>query len=664
MPIKSVFLSSTARDLADFREKVYEAINGLDGYKCVRMEDFGARDAEAEAFCAARVGESDLLVGIVGHVYGSCPEDSDRSYTEIEYDAATKKDIPRLMFVAPDNFPVPAHLIEGTEKRKQQQAFRERVDRERIRFPFSSPDDLGARVVQAIHNWEATRQGKGIHAVVTGSRKGERVRIAVLSFQNLSRQDEDEAFSDGLTEFLISSLTSIEDLQVIERTSVLSLKEQPLTLPDMGRLLEVDYMVEGSLYKQEESCRVTAKLIKVSDQSYVWSDVVEFPWTQVFDVQQQVAEHVVEKVKSTLRPTERRSLGKAPTENAEALAAFMKGRHSLRQFNNLRKKAYFRETEKFFKRAVRLDPKYAESMAELGFLYLITWETAGDKKWLQKCKRAFEDTLDIDPENGLALSELGYLTWLEGDSDRAVELARKSVELYPDRGIPNNVLALIYLYMGFYEANETIETSAVIPADPLYIYPYTNLALALQCMARYDDALARARQARAIEPHALVAILLEGAQHYCVGDLDAAETVWREGLEVCSADVKAILEVALAWIPASQGDQAAARRVVCEHRTDPWLPGAYGPYYVSLCSLAGERDTAMEVMRQQTTYARSYRYLISDSTLRPLQTDPRFQVFLRERYEQWMRDVEQWALTLPVGPPALPDPDDLIDAWD
>ena len=152
--VKTVFLSSTGRDLHKHRDAVYQAIEDLDGYHCVRMENFGARDAEADAFCRAKVAACDLFVGIVGHVHGSCPDGSEQSYTEREYDAAVEAERPRLMFIAPEDFPLPAHLIEPDDKRKRQRAFRERVSHARIRDTFTSPDDLARRVVGAIHSWE------------------------------------------------------------------------------------------------------------------------------------------------------------------------------------------------------------------------------------------------------------------------------------------------------------------------------------------------------------------------------------------------------------------------------------------------------------------------------------------------------------------------------
>ncbi len=131
--MKTVFLSSTGRDLSAYRDAACKAVEGLDGYHCVRMEDFGARNWGADAFDRAKVGECDVFVGIVGHCYGGSPKRRKLSYTEREYKAAVAMKRPRLMFLAPEEFPVPAHWIESDAKRKRQRALRGRVSAERIR---------------------------------------------------------------------------------------------------------------------------------------------------------------------------------------------------------------------------------------------------------------------------------------------------------------------------------------------------------------------------------------------------------------------------------------------------------------------------------------------------------------------------------------------------
>jgi hypothetical protein len=158
MTHRTVFLSSPDGPLAGYREAAYRAIEGLHGYHCVRMENFGALDWKADEFCRAKVAECDLFVGILGYRYGSCPEDSEKSYSEREYEAAIAAGIPRLMFLSSDTLPAPAKDIEPDQVRDKQRAFRERICNERIPDTFTSPNDLAGRVRQALFNWE--RQAK------------------------------------------------------------------------------------------------------------------------------------------------------------------------------------------------------------------------------------------------------------------------------------------------------------------------------------------------------------------------------------------------------------------------------------------------------------------------------------------------------------------------
>jgi len=153
-PIRKVFLSSTARDLGPHREAVFAAIRGLDGFQCVRMEDFGARAWEADAFCRERVAESDIFLGLVGHLYGSSPEGSEISFTEREHDAAFAAGVPRLLFLASDDLPMPPSLREPDEKWQRQLHFRERIRKERVVGFFDFPDPLATKVVAALRNLE------------------------------------------------------------------------------------------------------------------------------------------------------------------------------------------------------------------------------------------------------------------------------------------------------------------------------------------------------------------------------------------------------------------------------------------------------------------------------------------------------------------------------
>jgi tetratricopeptide (TPR) repeat protein len=150
--MKTVFLSSTAKDLAIYRDKVYHAIQRL-GLHCVRMEDFGARNKMANDFCLQKVAECNLFVCLIGLCYGSTPQDSELSYTLQEYKAAGVANIPRLIFVSEENYFYPGYYREPDEQWQKQQKFRTLASTEHLRDTFTEPDELASKVVQAISNW-------------------------------------------------------------------------------------------------------------------------------------------------------------------------------------------------------------------------------------------------------------------------------------------------------------------------------------------------------------------------------------------------------------------------------------------------------------------------------------------------------------------------------
>ncbi len=151
---RTAFLSSTGADLTEYREKAHQAINSLQGWKCVRMEDFGARDWDVDSFCKRKVGDCDLFIGIVGHRFGSNPSGSKESYTQREYAASEGK--PRLMFVAWDKHAVPADLREEDWKHDAQVKFRALVRSEdRLRAPdFKEPMELANQILKGIRDLE------------------------------------------------------------------------------------------------------------------------------------------------------------------------------------------------------------------------------------------------------------------------------------------------------------------------------------------------------------------------------------------------------------------------------------------------------------------------------------------------------------------------------
>jgi hypothetical protein len=157
MPVRKVFLSSSGADLRTYREAAYAALHKLDDWHCIRMEDFGTRDWDVDTFCRNEVKACHLFIGIIGHRFGDGPKETKQSYTQREYKAAVEAKLPRLLFLAPDDFPVPAKPREPEWRSEAQDTFRQAIldSKDRVvSIGFTNPDELATKIVTAIRNWE------------------------------------------------------------------------------------------------------------------------------------------------------------------------------------------------------------------------------------------------------------------------------------------------------------------------------------------------------------------------------------------------------------------------------------------------------------------------------------------------------------------------------
>jgi hypothetical protein len=154
--MRTVFLSSTSKDLTPHREAAYHAIESLDGYHCVRMEDFGARSAQADDLCVQKIRESDLVIFLIGPSYGS-RNPKGISYTRSEYDSAVQSNKQCLVLMTGKDFPLAADLRENDESSKEQQAFRALLQKTYVVKTFTRADELPGLVTQAISNWQVAQ---------------------------------------------------------------------------------------------------------------------------------------------------------------------------------------------------------------------------------------------------------------------------------------------------------------------------------------------------------------------------------------------------------------------------------------------------------------------------------------------------------------------------
>jgi len=259
-----------------------------------------------------------------------------------------------------------------------------------------------------------------------GEPVAERKMLVVLPFENLG-PPEDEYFADGITEEITSRLAALSGLGVISRTSAFHYKDTDKTIRVIGEELGVDYVLEGTVRWEhaeegESHVRVTPQLIRVSDDTHIWSDRYDRELTNIFAVQSQIAEQVIVQLDVTLLDRERQALESVPTDDMEAYHAYLRGVDLAYRIDHFKEDLYV--AVRMFERAVRLDPEFALAYSELSRvhagIYMDGYDRSQDR--LRKAKDAAERAFELSPELPEARLALAYYYyWCLLDYDRAME---------------------------------------------------------------------------------------------------------------------------------------------------------------------------------------------------------------------------------------------------
>jgi len=221
----------------------------------------------------------------------------------------------------------------------------------RLDIPF---EDYGEKKMKNIERpvrvYGVSLSGSGSQA--SREREETKPSIAVLPFTNMSGDPEQEYFSDGITEDIITDLSKISALFVVARNTAFTFKGRPINLQETGRELGVDFLLEGSVRKAGSRVRVSSQLVNSEDGGHLWAERFDRDLTDIFSIQDEITHAIVEQLKVKLLPKEKKSIGQARTDNVEAYTYYLRGR----QFLHRHSKSYYELAHRMFTKAVELDP--------------------------------------------------------------------------------------------------------------------------------------------------------------------------------------------------------------------------------------------------------------------------------------------------------------------
>src|SRR5882762_9188961 len=386
----------------------------------------------------------------------------------------------------------------------------------------------------------------------------ERPSIAVLPFNNMSGDSEQEYFSDGITEDLITDLSKVSGLSVVARHTAFTYKNRPVNVQEVGRELGVAYILEGSVRKAGARVRVTGQLIDSTNGNHVWADRFDRELTDIFAIQDEITHAIVEQLKVELHPQERKSIARAPTDNIEAYTFYLKGR----DFLNRRSKRYLQLARQMFAKAVELDPRYARAYAGMAdcdsYLYMtyhanvamdevfaITEKalsldpklaeahasrgvalSAG--KRYEEAKEEFEKALALNPESYEAHYFYARSNFAQGNLKRAATLFERAAEIRPDDYQVPCLLVAIYKSLGrAQDAQNAARKGVELAERELTLHPEDSRPAqigsgALFALGEKDRAREWTARALAIDPDDLVAQYNAACNYSLQGDVDAA----------------------------------------------------------------------------------------------------------------------------------------------
>ena len=252
--------------------------------------------------------------------------------------------------------------------------------------------------------------------------------IAVLPFINISNDVENEYFCDGLAEELLNALSKIEDLKVAARTSAFSFKGGNVHISEIGRLLGVNTVLEGSVRKAGDRIRITAQLINARDGYHLWSETYDREMKDIFDVQDEITLALVEALKVKLLGHQQAAVLKHYTESPDAYDLYLRGISCFTKFTP----EFFQKAIESHEKAIEIDPQFAAAYASLAEAYSEMSFFDSPQQWMPKAKQAARRAIEIDDRLGNAHNSLGVtMMYYDRDFAGAEREFKRAIELDP-----------------------------------------------------------------------------------------------------------------------------------------------------------------------------------------------------------------------------------------
>ncbi|HKY45273.1 MAG TPA: protein kinase, partial [Pyrinomonadaceae bacterium] len=461
--------------------------------------------------------------------------------------------------------------------------------------------------------------------------------LAVLPLQDLSG-DSSPYFADGITESLITDLAKIGALRVISRPLVMQYKGTNKSEADIGRELNVDAVLKGSVQRSGSQIKLAVQLINAATNQYVWANTYEKNLSDVLALQKEVARDVLNNINVQVTTQEQARLGRTRPVNPEAYDHYLRGQFYLHRQNRADNELAIKALEQ----AVDKDPNFAAAFADLAQAYV--WKlflfSPGEKELPQKAFVAVQKALDLDPDLAVAYLARGRLLWTPENRfphERVIGEYRRALSLDPNLDEARNQLALVYCHIGAFDdaLRESQTALSTNPANPLVQF---RIAETLNFQRKHEEALAALRAIPKEANPALVANQTVWALFSLGRKADASATL-EQFIKENPQDNRGLATGLQALLAASMGQERLAEekaKLAVEkgkgfghfHHTAYHIASAY--------ALMNKNEQAIEWLEAAASDGfPCYPLFESDPNLNNLRQDSRFIAFLANQKKQW-----------------------------
>jgi serine/threonine protein kinase/Tfp pilus assembly protein PilF len=419
--------------------------------------------------------------------------------------------VQRLQLTAPQTRPVPSLLIKRPKKKL---LFAAGIAAVCLLAIGGSYFGLWKRHGKPVaHPGEASSPQSSVLAIPAKS-------IAVLPFENRSEDKANAYFADGIQDEILTRLSKIADLKVISRTSTQHYKSAPENLPEIARQLGVANVLEGSVQKSGEAVRVNVQLIKAANDSHLWADTYDRKLTDIFSVESEVAKAIADQLRAKLTGQEEQVITAKPTDNPEAYDAYLRALALSRSAG-----ANIVAIQKYFREAVRLDPKFALAWALLSWVDAAGYRATSlqpTSALREEARQAAETALTLQPNLGEAVLAKGFYHYAcLREYDTAVRYFEQARQLLPNSSLVFESLAFLERRRGHWDQSETYFNEAE-RFDPRNVDVLGNHAQNYYLLRRFPEALRKFDQILDITPDDVDTIAFKALIAQAEGDLPRA----------------------------------------------------------------------------------------------------------------------------------------------